>query len=194
MMSWSRFLTGRLLVRGPNVSWEEDGSKCFSMSNSIATFLPAHGTYSMAIKLLPGRFLPKGIPYLCRKSRQWTPTSRSIWLQPPFFLPARTVLFFVCKKDGTLQPCIDDKGVRNITVRNRYPLPLMCSAFELLQGAKVFSMLDLRSAYNLIWVRWKIVEWKTTFNTPSSHYEYFLVFGLTNCPTVFHCLINDSFF
>ena len=54
--------------------------------------------------------------------------------------------FFVGKKDGTLRPCIDFRGLNDITVKNKYPLPLMNSAFESLQGATMFSKLDLRNA------------------------------------------------
>eukprot|EP00066_Takifugu_rubripes_P023495 XP_011612761.1 PREDICTED: uncharacterized protein LOC105417894 [Takifugu rubripes] len=40
-------------------------------------------------------------------------------------------------------------GLNEITVKNQYPLPLIASAFELLQGAMVFTKLDLRNAYHL---------------------------------------------
>ncbi|XP_060924550.1 uncharacterized protein LOC132998821 [Limanda limanda] len=57
--------------------------------------------------------------------------------------------FFVAKKDKTLRPCIDYRGLNEITIKNRYPLPLISSAFELLRNAKVFTKLDLRNAYHL---------------------------------------------
>ena len=99
--------------------------------------------------------------------------------------------FFVGKKDGSLQPCIDYRGLNNITVKNRYPFPLMSSAFELLQGAMVFTKLDLRNAYHLVRIR-EGDEWKTAFNTPTGHYEYLVMpFGLTNAPAVFQTFIND---
>ncbi len=69
------------------------------------------------------------------------------------------------KKDGSLRPCIDYRGLNNITVKNTYPLPLMSSAFERLQGASIFTKLDLRNAYHLVRIR-KGDEWKTAFNTP----------------------------
>ena len=95
------------------------------------------------------------------------------------------------KKDKTLHPCIDYRGLNNITVKNRYPLPLVSSAFELLQGATIFTKLDLRNAYHLVRIR-EGDEWKTGFNTPSGHYEYLVMpFGLTNAPAVFQALIND---
>ncbi|KAI3356441.1 hypothetical protein L3Q82_017663 [Scortum barcoo] len=53
----------------------------------------------------------------------------------------------------------------------RYPLPLISSAFELLDGATVFTKLDLRMhAYHLVRIR-EGDEWKTAFNTPTGHYE-----------------------
>lgn len=54
------------------------------------------------------------------------------------------------KKDETLRPCIDYRGLNKITILNRFPLPLMSSAFNLLQGAVVFTKLDLRNAYHLV--------------------------------------------
>lgn len=67
----------------------------------------------------------------------------------------------------------------------------MSSAFEMLQQAKVFSKLDLCTAYHLIRIR-EGDEWKTSFNAPIVHFEYLvMVSGLTNAPAIFQALIND---
>ncbi|KAI2655929.1 Transposon Tf2-6 polyprotein [Labeo rohita] len=109
----------------------------------------------------------------------------------PSSSPAGAGGFFVKKKDGSLHPCIDYRGLNNITVKNRYPLPLMSSALECLQGASFFTKLDLRNAYHLVCIR-EGDEWKAAFNTPRGHFEYcVLPFWLSNAPTVFQALVNN---
>ncbi|XP_051543938.1 uncharacterized protein LOC127434920 [Myxocyprinus asiaticus] len=97
--------------------------------------------------------------------------------------------FYVEKKDGSLRHCIDYQGLNNMTIKNRYPLPLMSTAFELLQGVAIFTKLDLRNAYHLVCIRERD-EWK--FNIPTGHFEYLVMpFGLTNAPAIFQALVND---
>lgn len=99
--------------------------------------------------------------------------------------------FFVSKKDKTLQPCIAFRGLNNIIIKNKYPLPLISSAFKSLQGVTIFSKLDLWNAYHLVRIK-EGDEWKTGFNTPLGHSEYRVMpFGLTNAPAVFQALVND---
>ncbi|KAK3510177.1 hypothetical protein QTP70_026766 [Hemibagrus guttatus] len=84
-------------------------------------------------------------------------------------------------------------GLNAITVQYPYPLPLVPAALEQLRGARVFTKLDLRSAYNLVPIR-EGDEWKIAFHTMHGHYEYCVIpFGLTNAPAVFQALINGVF-
>ncbi|KAK1789903.1 hypothetical protein P4O66_002234 [Electrophorus voltai] len=109
----------------------------------------------------------------------------------PSTSPAGVGFFFVRKKDGGLHPCIDYQGLNRITVKDRYPLPIMTSAFKTLQQASVFTKLDLRSAYNLVRI-WEGDEWKMAFITPSGYYKYLVMpFGLMNAPTIFQRYINE---
>ena len=72
------------------------------------------------------------------------------------------------------------RGLNNITVKKKYPLPSINSAFEPLQGATIYSKLDLRIAYHLVRIREGDI-WKTAFHTPLVHFEYLVMpFGLTN--------------
>ncbi|KAK3572708.1 hypothetical protein QTP86_006000 [Hemibagrus guttatus] len=111
----------------------------------------------------------------------------------PSTSPAAAGFFFVGKKGGGLRPCIDYRGLNAITARYPYPLPLVPAALEQLRRARVFTKLDLRSAYNLVHIR-EGDGWKTAFHMTHGHYEYCVMpFGLTNAPTVFQALINGVF-
>ena len=61
--------------------------------------------------------------------------------------------FFFVAKEGGLRLCINYRGLNDITTKHRYPLPLVPSAIEQLRGARFFPKLDLRSAYNLIFIQ-----------------------------------------
>ena len=47
----------------------------------------------------------------------------------PSSSPVGAGFFFVSKKDHSLRPCIDYRGLNNITLKNKYPLPPISSAF-----------------------------------------------------------------
>ena len=142
--------------------------------------------------------IPKGRLYSIsgpqRKAmNEYITASLEAGLIRPSSLPAGVRFFIVGKKDGSLRPCINYSPLNDITIKNRYPLPLKTSVFDQLQQAKIFTKLDLHNAYHLIRIR-EVDEWKTGFNTPSGHYEYCVMpFGLTNAPAVFQAMIDDVF-
>ncbi|XP_044141603.1 uncharacterized protein LOC122931595, partial [Bufo gargarizans] len=108
--------------------------------------------------------------------------------------PVAAGFFFVKKKDGSLRPCLDFRELNCITIHDPYPLPLIPDLFNQIAGAKVFSKLDLRGAYNLVRVR-EGDEWKTAFNTPEGHFENLVMpFGLMNSPAVFQHFVNSIFY
>ncbi len=163
---------------------------------SQPTSLPPHRPYDCSIDLVPGSVPPRGRLYsLSAPEREalerYLADSLAAGTIVPSTSPAGAGFFFVKKKDGSLRPCIDYRGLNEMTIKNRYPLPLMSSAFEILQGAKIFTKLDLRNAYHLVRIK-EGDEWKTAFNTPLGHFEYrVLPFGLVNAPAVFEALVND---
>ena len=107
--------------------------------------------------------------------------------------PWGTLVLFVKKKDGSMRLCIDYRESNKVTVRNRYPLPRIDDLFDQLQGACVFSKIDLRSGYHQLRVRGEDVP-KTAFRTSYGHYEFLVMpFGLTNAPTAFMDLMNRVF-
>ena len=58
------------------------------------------------------------------------------------------------KKDGSLRMVVDYRVLNEVTIKNKYPLPMINDLFDQLQGAKVFSKIDLRSrSENRIYLR-----------------------------------------
>lgn len=105
--------------------------------------------------------------------------------------PAGYPVLFQKKKDGSLRLCVDYKKLNAVTIRNSYPLPLIPDIIERVKGAKFFTKLDLRSAYNLIRIR-EGDEYKTAFRTKYGHFEYLVMpFGLRNAPATFQAFINS---
>ncbi|RVW95177.1 Transposon Ty3-G Gag-Pol polyprotein [Vitis vinifera] len=66
----------------------------------------------------------------------------------PSVSPWGAPILFVKKKDGSMRLCIDYKELNKVTMRNNYPLPRIDDLFDQLQGACVFSKINLRSGYH----------------------------------------------
>ena len=114
------------------------------------------------------------------------------WIEPsksPYGAP----VLFVQKKDGTLRMCVDYRALNTQTIKNRYALPRIDDLLDQLQGAKVFTSLDLAQGYHQIRITEEDVP-KTAFRTPLGHFQYrVLCFGLSNAPATFQSVMNDIF-
>ncbi len=95
------------------------------------------------------------------------------------------------KADGTRRFCVDLRAVNKLTKKDSYPLPLPSDYLSALEGAKYFSVMDLRSGF------WQIPlheESKpiTAFVTPDGLYEFnVLPFGLSNSPAAFQRMMDS---
>ena len=78
--------------------------------------------------------------------------------------PMASLVFFVKKKDGKLRFIQDYRRLNEVTVKNRYPLPLVLDIVNRLQGARYFSKMDVRWGYNNVCIK-EGDEWKAVFAT-----------------------------
>ena len=105
----------------------------------------------------------------------------------------RENVFFIKKKDGTLCLMQDYQALNAITVKNRYPLPLISDLMNQLRGAKYFMKLDVRWGYNNVCMK-EGDEWKAAFRMNHGLFEPLVMFfGLTNSPSTFQTMMNDIF-
>ena len=89
--------------------------------------------------------------------------------------------------------CIDFRGLNKITKKDRYPLPLISDLLDSPSRAKIYSKVDLRHAYHLVWIAPRD-KWKTAFHTHYGSYEWLVMpFGLTNTPAAFQRFVNTIF-
>jgi hypothetical protein len=106
--------------------------------------------------------------------------------------PTAAPILVVRKPGGGLRVCIDYRALNEITIKNRYPIPLVTDTLSRLSRAKVFTKLDVVAAFNRIRIK-EGKEYLTAFNTRYGQFEYLVMpFGLCNAPGTFQSYINKS--
>jgi hypothetical protein len=77
-------------------------------------------------------------------------------LKTGFIRPSNSLfgapVLFIKKKDGSLRLCVDFRRLNAITRKDKYPLPLTSELLDTPSRAKVFTKIDLKHAYHLIWI------------------------------------------
>jgi len=111
--------------------------------------------------------------------------SYSEWSSPVVLVP---------KHNGKWRMCVDYRKVNDITVKDSYSLPNIDEIFDSLDGAKIFTTMDLYSGYHQILMDDDSVE-ITSFTTRFGNYQFKVMpFGLTNAPATFQREMNRILF
>lgn len=158
--------------------------------------LPEHGSHDHHINLHPGTKPPFGPLYPCSDSelkvlKEFLNKAMANGKITRSNSSAAAPILFVPKASGKLRICVDYRGLNKITIKDKYPLPLMTELRDRLRTAKVFTKLDLKDGFNLLRIAHGD-EWKTAFRTRYGLYQYNVMpFGLCNAPSSFQAMINE---
>ena len=101
-------------------------------------------------------------------------------------------MVLVRKKDSSLWFCIDFRKLNNQTIKDLQSLPRIEDSLDCLDGATIFTSLDLQSSYWQV----ELTEASTPLTAftvgPLGFYEYVqMPFALTNTPATFQCLMES---
>ena len=159
--------------------------------------LPPHRPYDHRITLEDGKSPPFGPLYPMsrdelRALKEWLEENLRKGFIRPSSSPAASPVLFVKKPDGGLRFCVDYRALNNISIKDRYPLPLTKESLNNLKGMKYFTKIDIISAFNNVRIQ-EGQEYLTAFRTRFGLYESLVMpFGLTGAPATFQRFINDT--
>jgi hypothetical protein len=92
-----------------------------------------------------------------------------------------------------LHPIIDYQVLNSWTIQDVYPLPLIGSITDQLQGKTLFTKVDLQWGFNNIQVK-KEDRWKVAFTMPYGMFQpKVMPFGMCNSPTTFCWAMEQTF-
>lgn len=165
-------------------------------SRQKADQLPEHRTYDHRIDLVPGAQPTYGPLYAMsnlelKVLRKYLTENLAKGFIRPSSSPVSSPVIFVKKPGGGLRFCVDYRKLNEITIKNRYPIPLIQETLNRLSKAKYFTKLDIVAAFNRIRIT-PGHEHLTAFRTREGLFEYLVMpFGLANAPSTFQHYVND---
>jgi len=103
--------------------------------------------------------------------------------------PMAALVFFIKKKDSSLRLVQDYRALNSMTVKNKYPLPLISKLVSQLRGARYFTKLDVCWGFNNVRIKPRD-EWKAAFRTNRGLFEPLVIVRATGTPDSRRILSN----
>jgi hypothetical protein len=156
--------------------------------------LPPHSVWDHEVNLKEGQHTVNEKLYsLSREERktldEWLDENLKSGRIRPSTSEFATPCFF--RHDPKTRLCHDYRKLNAVTIKNRYPLPRIRDLVDRLQGAKIFTKLDVRWGYNNVRIR-EGDEHKLAFITHRGLFEpLVMMFGPCNAPSTFQKLMNE---
>ena len=115
-------------------------------TSDLSIGLPPPRAITHGIDVVPGNKPISKPPYIMSTSKA-SEVEMGEYIQQGFIRPSispwASPILLVKKKDGSMQMCVDYRGLNAVTIKNKYPLPCIDELFDQLQGARYFTKIDL---------------------------------------------------
>jgi hypothetical protein len=114
---------------------------------------PSRGVHDHSIPLVP-RSLPPNIRPYCHPFSQKNEIEKMVQellnasVIRPSTSPYSSHVVMVLKKEGSWRMCLDFRALNKLTIKDKFPIPVIDDLLDELSGTQFFTKLDLHSGYH----------------------------------------------
>jgi hypothetical protein len=159
---------------------------------------PSHGVRDHSIALILGILPPNICPYHHHYSQKneiekMVQELLNVGIIRPSMSPYSSHVVMVLNKEGSWHMCHEFCALNKLTIKDKFPIPIIDDLLDELSGAQFFTKLDHHFVYHQIYMKDSNIP-NTSFRTHEGHYAFLVMpFGFCNAPSTFQSLMNHGF-